>query len=71
MVLMLSSLCDLKSKQIDYAQAYTQAHIDCKLHMQVPEGFQVHDGTLKFVEGLLTKGLNDAHALKLKKNMYG
>ena len=71
MVLIRSPLCDLKSKQIDYVQAYTQAPIDCKLCMQVPAGFQVNDRKLKFVEGLLTKGMNDAHVLKLKKNMYG
>jgi hypothetical protein len=71
LVLILSSLCELKSKQIDYVQAYTQAPIDCEIYMNVPNGFQAIDGTLKFVNGLRTKGLNNGHVLKLKRNMYG
>ena len=39
--------------------------------MNVPTGFQAIDGTLKFIHGLRTKGLNNGHILKLKKNMYG
>jgi len=71
LALILSTLGDLKSRQVDYVQAYTQANIDCDLYMAVPAGFIVQDNKLVFVEGLRTKDHPNDHVLKLKKNMYG
>jgi hypothetical protein len=71
LALILSTLGNLKSRQVDYVQAYTQAEIDCDLYMSVPAGFIVQDNKLAFMEGLRTKHHPNDHVLKLKKNMYG
>jgi hypothetical protein len=55
LALILSTLSNLHTRQVDYDQAYTQADLDCDLYMQIPAGFIVRNGKLEFVEGLPTK----------------
>ena len=57
LVLVLSALSNLKTRQVDYVQAYTHADIDCDLYMHVPAGFSVIKGKLTFVDGLCPKGM--------------
>jgi hypothetical protein len=45
------------SRQIDFVLAYTQALVECKLYMAIPNGFEV--------EG------DEEYVLKLKKNLFG
>ncbi len=70
LTLILSLLSSLKSQQVDYVSAYTQAPLDCELFLNIPPGFIVQNNTLIF-SGSSTKGVNQDWALKLKKNMYG
>jgi hypothetical protein len=70
LTLILSLLSGLKSRQVDYVSAYTQAPLDCELFLNIPPGFIVQNNTLVF-SGSSTKGVNQDWALKLKKNMYG
>lgn len=46
LVLILSLLADLKSRQIDYVKAFTQAPADCDIFMSIPPGFIVENNTL-------------------------
>ena len=71
LVLILSLLTGLASRQIDYVQAYTQAPLDCDLYMHVPAGFHVHNMSLDFSNGQRTNIDDQNYILKLRKNLYG
>lgn len=68
--LILSLLSGLKSSQVDYVAAYTQAPLDCELYMNIPPGFVVQNGTLEFSSSS-TKGNSTDYLLRLNKNVYG
>jgi hypothetical protein len=70
LIMILSLLSDLHTKQVDYVQAYTQADQDAEIYMNIPRGFHVVDGKLKFNMDSPTDH-EKAHCLKLKKNAYG
>jgi hypothetical protein len=70
LTLILSLLSGLKSRQVDYVSAYTQAPLDCELYMNIPPGFIVQNNNLVFTRSS-TKGNSMEHVLKIKKNMYG
>jgi hypothetical protein len=44
LTLILSLLSGLKSRQVDYVSAYTQAPLDCELFINIPPGFIVQNG---------------------------
>jgi len=71
LALILSLLGDLKSRQIDYVNAYTQAPVDCDIYMAIPAGFSVTaDGaSLEFTRSPSPN--NALYTLRIKKNMYG
>ena len=48
LVLILSLLGNLNSRQIDYVNAYTQAPADCDIFMSIPASFTIQNGTLEF-----------------------
>jgi hypothetical protein len=66
----LSLLKGFKAKQVDFIQAFTQAPLDCPIYMEIPAGYQVVDGQLKFA-GVHFKNSDKTYVLKLLKNMYG
>jgi hypothetical protein len=68
--MILSLLTDLHTKQVDYVKAYTQADLDAEIYMNIPRGFHVVDGKLKFNIDSPTD-YDKAHCLKLKKNAHG
>jgi hypothetical protein len=69
LIMTLSILSDLHKKQVDYVQAYTQADIDADIYMNIPRGFHMVDGKLKFnIDS--TTDYDKAHCLKLKQNAY-
>jgi len=70
LTLILSLLSGLKSRQVDYVSAYTQAPIDCDLYMNIPPGFIVNDNNLTFTRSS-TKGNSSDYVLHIKRNMYG
>ncbi len=70
LVLILSLLADLKSCQIDYANAFTQAPADCDIFMTIPAGFTVQDNSMIFTGTDVKNGSSD-YVLRIKKNMYG
>jgi hypothetical protein len=70
LTLVLSLLSGLKSCQVDYVSAYTQAPLDCKLFLNIPPGYTVAGNNLNFTTSS-TQGINKDWALKIKKNVYG
>ena len=70
LTLILSLLSGLKSRQVDYVSAYTQAPLDCELFMNIPPGFIIQDGVPTFTTSS-TRGNSTDYLLKFKKNMYG
>lgn len=70
LTLILSLLSGLKSHQVDYVSAYTQAPLDCNLYMNIPPGFVVQNDKLVFTRES-TKGNSLQYVLRIKKNMYG
>jgi len=70
LILILSLITGLQSRQIDYIQAYTQAPVDCEIYMHIPAQFIVENGTLKFSPDP-TPGNSDVYVLLISKNLYG
>ena len=57
LLLTMSMALGLKSKQVDYSNAFVQADIDGEVFMELPEEFNSTDG--------------EDYVLKLKKSLYG
>jgi hypothetical protein len=70
LTLVLSLLSGLKSHQVDYVSAYTQAPLDCELSMHIPPSFEVVNNTLQFTTSS-TKGTSSNFVLEINKNVYG
>jgi hypothetical protein len=69
LMLLLSSVLGLKSRQVDYTQAFPQAFLDDEVFLKIPQGWFVKDGTLYQHEN---PKFNDTHYfMKLKWNLYG
>ena len=71
LILILSLMSGMKSRQLDYVQAYTQAPIDCEIYMCIPAQFIVNSqGVLEFIAHT-TPGNSTHHVILLTKNLYG
>ena len=60
LLFILSLIFDLKSRQVDYVQAFPQADLKEDVYMRIPAGFYFKDS-----DG------NEEYVLKLKRNLYG
>jgi hypothetical protein len=70
LVMIMSLLSELHTKQVDYVQAYVQADLDAEIYINIRRGFHVVNGKLKF--NMDSPADHDkAHVLKLKKKAYG
>jgi len=61
LLLILSNLLGLKTRQVDYVQAFPQAELEEDVYMKIPNGFYYED----------PNNSNKKYCLKLKKNLYG
>ncbi len=70
LILLLSTILGLKSRQVDYTQAFPQAELDDSVYMRLPQGWFISsDQTLQPHHD---PRYNDtSHYIKLKKNLYG
>jgi len=70
LLLLLSTILNLRSRQVDYTQAFPQARLDNPVYMRLPQGFYVSsDGHL---QQHTDPTYNDrTHFIKLKYNLYG
>jgi hypothetical protein len=70
LLMLLSTLLGLKSRQVDYTQAFPQAKLDEPVFMKVPQGWYVNSAG-----DLLPHDdprFNDtSHYFRLKRNLYG
>jgi hypothetical protein len=66
----LSSIMSLKTRQVDYTQAFPQAALEDPVFMKVPQGWYV-DSTGNLRQHPDPKYNDTTHYLKLKRNLYG
>jgi len=71
LVLSLSLIANMQSRQVDYVQAYPQADVDCDIYMDVPAGFHIVDDTLSCSRTAAQNTNSRDYILKLWKNLYG
>jgi len=69
MLLTMASLHGWCSSQIDFAQAFTQPPIAEDIHMRIPQGWYVQNGTLH--QHPNPKFRDTDHFIKLEKSLYG
>jgi hypothetical protein len=70
LVLLLSTILNLKTCQVDYTQAFPQAPLDDPVYMRLPQGWFVNSfGELQ--QHSNPKFRDKEHFLQLKKNLYG
>jgi hypothetical protein len=70
LVLLLSTILNLKSRQVDYTQEFPQAPLEDPVYMRMPQGWYVDEfGTLKPHED--PKFHDHQHFIQLKRNLYG
>jgi hypothetical protein len=67
LIIILSLLSDLHTKQVAYV--YAQTDLDANMYMNIPRGFHVVDCKLKLNMDSPTDH-DKAQCLKLKKNAY-
>jgi hypothetical protein len=70
LLLILSLITGMKSRQIDYIQAYTQAPVDCEVYMHIPAQLIVNNNTLEF-SSTPTPDNSEIYVLLISKNLYG
>ena len=70
LVMLLSTILGLKSRQVDYTQAFPQAELTDPVFMGIPQGWYIGaDGTLQQHQD---GRYNDtSHYIQLQKNLYG
>jgi hypothetical protein len=69
LVLALSSILGLKSRQVDFDQAFTQSPIAEDVYMKIPQGWYVHNG--KLMQHDNPQHRDTSHYIKLLKTLYG
>jgi hypothetical protein len=70
LLLYLSSVLNLETRQVDYTSAFPQAELDIPVYMRVPQGWYV-DAHGKLAQHDDPKHNDKDHFLCLKKNLYG
>jgi hypothetical protein len=70
LLLYLSTIFDLKTRQVDYTSAFPQADLDVPVYMRVPQGWHVNSSG-RLTQHQDPKFQDKAHFLRLKKNLYG
>jgi hypothetical protein len=72
MVLVLSALLKLKSRQVDYTQAFPQAPLDDDVFMRIPQGWFLDSTTQQLHQHPDDPTFKDReHFIRLKRNLYG
>ncbi len=70
LLILLSSIMSLKTRQVDYTQAFPQAALEDPVYMKIPQGWYVdNSGNLR--QHPDPKYNDTTHYLKLKRNLYG
>ena len=67
--LVLSTILNFRSRQVDFAQAFPQAPLTEPVYMKIPQGWHVIDGKLEQHEN--PEFRDNEHCIKLLRNLYG
>jgi hypothetical protein len=70
LMLLLSLILDLKQRQVDYTQAFSQASLSDPVYMRLPQGWHI-DHTGSFVQHPDSTYNDKTHYIKLQRNLYG
>jgi hypothetical protein len=70
LILLLSTILGLKSRQVDYTQAFPQAELSDPVFMRMPQGWFL-DLTGQLQQHQDPKFNDKEHYIKLKRNLYG
>ena len=72
MVMVLSTLLNLKSWQVDYMQAFPQAPLDDDVFMRIPQGWYLDPSTKQLHQDTSDpRSVDKEHFIRLKRNLYG
>jgi hypothetical protein len=70
LLLLLTNILQLHSRQVDYTQAFPQAALEDPVYMRMPQGW--HADSNGNIRPHSDPTYNDkSHYIKLKKNLYG
>jgi hypothetical protein len=71
LILLLSTIMNLKTRQVDYTQAFPQAELQDPVFMRIPQGWYISptEGTLQRHDNPRHNDTN--HYIRLKRNLYG
>jgi hypothetical protein len=70
LILLLSTILNLKCRQVDYTQAFPQTELNDPVFMRLPQGWYIApDGSLQLHENPKHNDLT--HYIQLKRNLYG
>lgn len=70
MIMLLSTIMNLKTRQVDYTQAFPQAELHDPVFMKVPQGWYVNESG-NLIQHEDPKYNDTNHYLQLKRNLYG
>jgi hypothetical protein len=70
LLLYLSTVLNLHTRQVDYTSAFPQADLDVPVYMKVPQGWYVGPEG-KLLQHKDPRHNDTSHYLRLKKNLYG
>jgi len=70
LMLLLSSILDLKQRQVDYTQAFPQAPLSDPVYMRLPQGWHI-DTSGTFVQHPDPTYNDKSYYIKLQRNLYG
>jgi Reverse transcriptase (RNA-dependent DNA polymerase) len=72
MAMVLSALLNLKSRQVDYTQAFPQALLDDDVFMRIPQGWYFDPSTKQLHQDTSNpRSVDKEHYIHLKQNLYG
>ena len=71
LLMILSAMLGLKSRQVDYTQAFPQADLDDPVYMRIPQGWQYDPSLRKLVQFEDPAFRDPTSYIQLKKNLYG
>jgi hypothetical protein len=71
LTLLLSTILDLKQRQVDYTQAFPQAPLTEPVYMKIPQGWYVDAQTGTLLQHSDPTHNHHDHYIRLKRNLYG
>ena len=71
LMLILSAVLGLASRQVDFVQAFPQAPLEDDVYMRIPQGFAYDQHTGCLIQSDDPRHRDQQYCIKLKRNLYG